>query len=157
MKKILVAIILLNIYSKTVEAQYFFNFNESTFFYTESFLLQSSIISREVMVVGQLKNNHYEDSIKIYVHNVNHRGNIVSEYFGSKWGTPVLVDSFKYNDDGSRVKISLLQLENNNSSDSAKKEINTQEKEFSTNVRYEYDSVNKVKKVFKEITKGESL
>ena len=152
MKKILILIILFNFYSKTIEAQYFFNFNESSSFYNESFLLQSSLISREVITVGQMKNDHYEDSIKIYVYNANHHGNIVSSYFGSKWGAPVLIDSIKYNDDGSSVKIPLSQLENNNNNDLAKNEVNTPEKQFSSNVRYEYDSLNKVKKVFEKMT-----
>ncbi len=134
-------------------AQLYCDFIESKTFYKQSSFIKDAHISKEVIIVQQLKNRVLEDSFKIEVTNFNKSGKPVSKFSGSKWNLPVMQDTFDYS--GNQLQITSVK-----DVATAPKVIDSESPTFKEPwspkndtiskgmMRYEWDSVNKVKKVF---------
>jgi hypothetical protein len=135
------------------KAQFYCDFLESKSFYKQSDFIKSNNISKEVIVVQQLKNKEMQDSFKIEITNFNKAGKPVSRFSGSKWNLPVIQDTFDYTGN----KLQITSIKDAAVTKSVQANIEAAEKNVYRNdtfakgtIRYEWDSVKNVKKVFSQ-------
>ncbi len=151
--KTLFALVLFLGFNVTTHAQFYYNFDEAKSFYNKTPLLQSSAFQKEVLVIKQKKGGELVDSFKILIYTYNNQGNIISAYRGSKWTKPAIIDSFIYDDAGNRTRLEMKYPDVQDNRDYANNEPDVEAGPAfkSVSIRYEYDSVNKVKKVFNRL------
>ena len=133
-------------------AQYYYSFEESPSFYKRSIFLKSNGFQKETLVITQRKGDDLVDSFKMFTNYYDSTGSIISEYKNTKWSNPVIIDSFAYDADGTRVRLKLKFSDVRPDNDSVATE---QDVEASAPTKYlythsKYDSLNRVKKVFQK-------
>lgn len=132
------------------KGQFYFDFEESNSFYKKKTLLKSLGYQKEHIIVKQRKDKALEDSFRIIVINYNNLGQQISTYIGSKWNPIGIKDTTEYSSYGRQTTTSYFDIPVNTigHTQNLGRQYDLSDTIDKGNIRYEFDSINKVKKVF---------